>query len=118
MRLPLLHLLAFSKGHRLPLGLLEASPPLAAACHSTASFAAHLLTCRNPPPPQDSESFLHRSGRTGRAGNKGATVVMHTERESAALGQLLKQVRGALGRLTCVKHSDGMLAALAAAAGA
>ena len=47
--------------------------------------------------PQDSESFLHRSGRTGRAGNKGATVVMHTERESSSLGQLLKQVKASGG---------------------
>jgi superfamily II DNA/RNA helicase len=43
--------------------------------------------------PQDNESFLHRSGRTGRAGNKGKTVVMYTERESMSLGMLLKQVR-------------------------
>ena len=42
---------------------------------------------------QDGESFLHRSGRTGRAGNKGATVVMHTDREAYAVGSLLKQVR-------------------------
>lgn len=47
--------------------------------------------------PQDSESFLHRSGRTGRAGNKGATVVMHTERESGQLGVLLKQVKATAG---------------------
>ncbi|KAI8476815.1 MAG: P-loop containing nucleoside triphosphate hydrolase protein [Monoraphidium minutum] len=47
--------------------------------------------------PQDNESFLHRSGRTGRAGNKGATVVMHTDRESFAVGSLLKQVKATTG---------------------
>jgi ATP-dependent RNA helicase DDX21 len=42
--------------------------------------------------PQDSESFLHRSGRTGRAGNKGRAVVMHTPSEARALGLILQQV--------------------------
>jgi superfamily II DNA/RNA helicase len=42
--------------------------------------------------PQDSESFLHRSGRTGRAGNKGCAIVMYTPNESRALGQILQQV--------------------------
>lgn len=48
--------------------------------------------------PQDSESFLHRSGRTGRAGNKGRTIVMFSPNESRALGQILQQV----GRLGCL----------------
>jgi superfamily II DNA/RNA helicase len=43
--------------------------------------------------PQDSESFLHRSGRTARAGNKGRAIVMHTPAEGRALGQILQQVR-------------------------
>lgn len=43
--------------------------------------------------PQDSESFLHRSGRTGRAGNKGRAIVMYSPTESRALGQILQQVR-------------------------
>lgn len=43
-------------------------------------------------PPQDSESFLHRSGRTGRAGNKGRAIVMHTPSETKALGMILQQV--------------------------
>eukprot|EP00877_Chromochloris_zofingiensis_P009452 jgi/Chrzof1/4760/Cz14g25080.t1 len=43
--------------------------------------------------PQDSESFLHRSGRTGRAGNKGAAIVMHTDAEAKSVGFLLKQVK-------------------------
>lgn len=44
--------------------------------------------------PQDSESFLHRSGRTGRAGKKGRAIVMHTPSETRALGQILQQVGG------------------------
>lgn len=42
--------------------------------------------------PQDSESFLHRSGRTGRAGNKGRAIVMYSPAEGRALGQILQQV--------------------------
>jgi superfamily II DNA/RNA helicase len=49
--------------------------------------------------PQDSESFLHRSGRTGRAGNKGRAIVMYAPSESRSLGQILQQV-GAL-MLSC-----------------
>lgn len=45
--------------------------------------------------PQDSESFLHRSGRTGRAGNKGRAIVMYSPSESRSLGQILQQVRTA-----------------------
>jgi ATP-dependent RNA helicase DDX21 len=43
--------------------------------------------------PQDSESFLHRSGRTGRAGRAGTAVVLHTEREARDVGRLLKDVK-------------------------
>jgi superfamily II DNA/RNA helicase len=42
--------------------------------------------------PQDSESFLHRSGRTGRAGNKGRAIVMYSNSEARSLGQILQQV--------------------------
>lgn len=51
--------------------------------------------------PQDSESFLHRSGRTGRAGNKGRAIVMYSPAESRSLGQILQQVRAAHSRLCC-----------------
>ena len=43
--------------------------------------------------PQDSEAFLHRSGRTGRAGRSGTAVVLHTDRESRDVGRLLKDVK-------------------------
>ncbi|KAF8057135.1 RH3A [Scenedesmus sp. PABB004] len=49
--------------------------------------------------PQDSESFLHRSGRTGRAGNKGRAIVMHTPGEARQLGLILQQVRLAGGEV-------------------
>ena len=32
-------------------------------------------------PPRDSESYIHRSGRTGRAGKKGVCVLMHTRKD-------------------------------------
>jgi superfamily II DNA/RNA helicase len=48
---------------------------------------------------QDNESFLHRSGRTGRAGNKGTALVMHTEREGPTLGSMLKQIRQLQGEV-------------------
>ncbi|KAJ9516500.1 hypothetical protein QJQ45_011154 [Haematococcus lacustris] len=39
--------------------------------------------------PQDAEAFLHRSGRTGRAGKTGTTVLLFTEREIRSVGQIL-----------------------------
>lgn len=38
--------------------------------------------------PQDSETFLHRSGRTGRANKTGTAILMHTERDYGTVGQL------------------------------
>ena len=38
--------------------------------------------------PQDSESYVHRSGRTGRAGRAGMAVVLYTSREERDLKRL------------------------------
>ncbi len=38
--------------------------------------------------PQDSESYVHRSGRTGRAGRAGMAVVLYTNREERDLKRL------------------------------
>ena len=43
--------------------------------------------------PQDNEAFLHRSGRTGRAGKTGTAVVLFTDRESRALGLILRATK-------------------------
>lgn len=47
-------------------------------------------------PLQDAEAFLHRSGRTGRAGKTGTAVVLFTEREARSMGLILRatKVRG------------------------
>eukprot|EP00899_Mesostigma_viride_P005084 jgi/Mesvir1/14577/Mv05255-RA.3 len=38
--------------------------------------------------PNDSESFLHRSGRTGRAGKNGCAIALHTPKEMRILKQI------------------------------
>ncbi|WP_034341698.1 DEAD/DEAH box helicase [Deinococcus misasensis] len=38
--------------------------------------------------PQDHESYVHRSGRTGRAGRNGVAIVMYTPKEQYAIRQL------------------------------
>ena len=43
--------------------------------------------------PLDAESFLHRSGRTGRAGKTGTAVVLFTDRESRDIGRILKSTK-------------------------
>ncbi|XP_039114320.1 DEAD-box ATP-dependent RNA helicase 53-like [Dioscorea cayenensis subsp. rotundata] len=54
--------------------------------------------------PNTSEIFVHRSGRTGRAGNKGTAILMFTERERHAvrtiereLGCKFKELHGITG---------------------
>ncbi|KXZ51538.1 hypothetical protein GPECTOR_12g501 [Gonium pectorale] len=43
--------------------------------------------------PQDNEAFLHRSGRTGRAGKRGTAVVLFTDREARSLGLILRATK-------------------------
>jgi len=38
--------------------------------------------------PEDPESYVHRSGRTGRAGREGVSIVLYAEREGRALQML------------------------------
>lgn len=39
-------------------------------------------------PPEDIESYIHRSGRTGRAGNSGLCVIIYTADEEYKLGRI------------------------------
>lgn len=43
--------------------------------------------------PQDSDSYIHRAGRTGRAGKLGTAVVMYNDREKDILRQLERQCK-------------------------
>ncbi len=42
--------------------------------------------------PRDTESFLHRSGRTARAGRSGTTIAIFTRRELASLKRIAREV--------------------------
>lgn len=42
---------------------------------------------------QDNEAFLHRSGRTGRAGKNGTAVILYGERDARNLGQLFRETK-------------------------
>ena len=39
-------------------------------------------------PPRDPESYIHRAGRTGRAGKKGVCVLMYSRREEDRLEKI------------------------------
>ena len=41
--------------------------------------------------PNDVESFVHRCGRTGRAGQSGAAIAMHTDREGHIIRRIKKE---------------------------
>ena len=43
--------------------------------------------------PSDAESFLHRSGRTGRAGKTGTAIAMFTAREAFSFRRMLRDVK-------------------------
>lgn len=43
--------------------------------------------------PRESESYIHRAGRTGRAGKSGTAVVMYSDREAGHLSMLERQCR-------------------------
>eukprot|EP00892_Ulva_mutabilis_P009859 jgi/Ulvmu1/7245/UM035_0032.1 len=40
--------------------------------------------------PQDSETYLHRSGRTGRAGNKGTAIMMIAQRDKGRVAEIIR----------------------------
>ena len=60
--------------------------------------------------PQDTESFVHRSGRTGRAGRPGTAIALHSEREEWMLKRLSKETGCAFTRISPPSTSDVMTA--------
>ncbi|KAK1626551.1 hypothetical protein QYE76_000866 [Lolium multiflorum] len=61
--------------------------------------------------PNNSEIFVHRTGRTGRAGKKGTAIVMHTYNESRAVRGIENDVGGKFNELPKinVEGSDLMM---------
>lgn len=56
-------------------------------------MSACLSSCQRILALQDAESFLHRSGRTGRAGRNGTTIAMVTKRETGWFRRMLKECK-------------------------
>jgi len=65
--------------------------------------------------PNDVESFVHRCGRTGRAGQKGAAIAMHTDRESHMIRRIKKET-GAEFRAVGIPSSTEVMDACAVTA--
>lgn len=42
--------------------------------------------------PSDSETYLHRSGRTGRAGNKGTAIVLIGQHDKGRVADIMRYV--------------------------
>lgn len=40
--------------------------------------------------PQDGEAYLHRSGRTARAGNKGTAIILFSQHDKGAVAQIMR----------------------------
>ena len=63
-------------------------------------------------PPTEHKAYLHRSGRTARAGNEGTVVTIATEAERREVSQLTRKA-GINPTVTVVRAGDRILAELA-----
>lgn len=66
--------------------------------------------------PQDTESFVHRSGRTGRAGRPGTCIALHGDREEWLLKRLAKETGATFERVAPPTTAQVMSASAKAAA--
>jgi superfamily II DNA/RNA helicase len=63
-------------------------------------------------PPAEHKAYLHRSGRTARAGAQGTVVTLMTDRQAADVHQLTREA-GIAPTITRTKPGDALLARLA-----
>ena len=63
-------------------------------------------------PPTEHKAYLHRSGRTARAGNEGTVVTIATEAERREVSQLTRKA-GITPTVTSVRSGHGLLTELA-----
>eukprot|EP00898_Chlorokybus_atmophyticus_P003096 jgi/Chlat1/3788/Chrsp259S03921 len=61
--------------------------------------------------PDQTESFLHRSGRTGRAGKQGIAIALHSDKEAGTIRELEKAAGVKFERLSAPQPSDVLAAA-------
>lgn len=71
------------------------------------------LVVQSEPPP-DHETYVHRSGRTGRAGAKGISITLYTPRHVFWLQQITRKARVDFKILGCPQQSDLIGAAVGA----
>lgn len=63
--------------------------------------------------PNDPESFLHRSGRTGRAGKTGTTIAMFTKRNIGHLKRILRETKTEGVQIICPPSPEEVMTAAA-----
>lgn len=68
--------------------------------------------------PQDTEGFVHRSGRTGRAGRPGTCIALHTEREEWLLKRISKEAGAVFTRISPPSSAEVMTASATTAVAA
>ena len=66
-------------------------------------------------PPMDHETYIHRSGRTGRAGNKGTCILFYTKREENKLRMIERAAKFTFERIGAPQANDLITAAAATA---
>eukprot|EP01026_Neomeris_dumetosa_P047663 TRINITY_DN409_c0_g1_i12.p1 TRINITY_DN409_c0_g1~~TRINITY_DN409_c0_g1_i12.p1 ORF type:complete len:525 (+),score=92.69 TRINITY_DN409_c0_g1_i12:58-1632(+) len=57
-------------------------------------------------PPMTAESYIHRSGRTGRAGNSGVSVLLYTQRSEYLVKQIERYARFQFQRVGIPQQSE------------
>ncbi|QZY57293.1 DEAD/DEAH box helicase [Crassaminicella profunda] len=56
--------------------------------------------------PQDAESYIHRIGRTGRAGKNGVAITFVTQKDRETLNQIEKGIKMTMKKINMVKEED------------
>jgi len=57
-------------------------------------------------PPSDAETYIHRSGRTGRAGNKGKSIMFYTLKKQYLFKMIEKKMGSKFRRIGAPQRSD------------
>ncbi|RSK27212.1 DEAD/DEAH box helicase [Bacillus sp. HMF5848] len=54
--------------------------------------------------PEDSESYVHRIGRTGRAGSEGSAITLYTAKDEALLKTIEKELRATIKKESLIQN--------------
>lgn len=57
-------------------------------------------------PPKDIDTYIHRAGRTGRAGKEGICITFYTKREAGLIERIQKLAKVKFSKISPPQHQD------------